>query len=123
MFGSALPQLVTPVPGPRSIALADELARVECPALTARRARRAERSGAPHDPISCHEARGSNVRDVDGNVFVDLTGGFGAALFAHAHAPVLTAVRAQSERLVHALGDVHPSCWWRWRRWRRFPRA
>jgi 4-aminobutyrate aminotransferase-like enzyme len=109
MFGSALPQLVTPVPGPRSIALADELARVECPALTARRARRAERSGAPHDPISWHGARGSNVRDVDGNVFVDLTGGFGAALFAHAHAPVLTAVRAQSERLVHALGDVHPS--------------
>jgi 4-aminobutyrate aminotransferase-like enzyme len=109
MFGSMLPLLVSPVPGPRSIALTDELARVESPALTARRARRAERSGAAHDPIGWHEARGSNVRDVDGNVYVDLTGGFGAALFAHAHPPVLAAVRAQSERLVHALGDAHPS--------------
>jgi 4-aminobutyrate aminotransferase / (S)-3-amino-2-methylpropionate transaminase / 5-aminovalerate transaminase len=109
MFGSMLPMLVSPVPGPRSIALTDELARVESPALTARRARRAEQSGAPHDPIGWHEARGSNVRDVDGNVYVDLTGGFGAALFAHAHPPVLAAVRAQSELLVHALGDVHPS--------------
>src|SRR5690606_22451282 len=54
-------------------------------------------------------ARGSNVRDVDGNVFVDLTGGFGAALFGHAHPPIVQAVAAQQSALVHALGDVHPS--------------
>lgn len=109
MFGTALPTLITDVPGPRSVALAEELSRVECPALTARRARRAERTGASHDPISWHEARGANVRDVDGNVFVDLTGGFGAALFGHAHPPIVAAVQAQEQRLVHALGDVHPS--------------
>ncbi len=109
MFGSALPELVTPVPGPRSLALAEELSGVECPALTARRARRAERSGAAQDPISWSAARGANVRDADGNVFVDLTGGFGAALFGHAHAPIVSAVAAQQSELVHALGDVHPS--------------
>lgn len=109
MFGSSLPKLLTPVPGPRSIALAEELSRVESPALTARRARRAEKSGAPHDPISWQAASGCNVRDVDGNVFVDLTGGFGAALFGHAHPAVVRALQAQQELLVHALGDVHPS--------------
>jgi 4-aminobutyrate aminotransferase / (S)-3-amino-2-methylpropionate transaminase / 5-aminovalerate transaminase len=109
MFGSFLPRLVTAVPGPRSVELAESLARTECPALTARRARRAERSGAPHDPISWAEARGANVRDVDGNVFVDLTGGFGAALFGHGHPAVLEALSAQEARCLHALGDVHPS--------------
>lgn len=109
MFGSELPSLVTEIPGPRSVALADELARAECPALTARRARRAEASGASHDPISWVEALGANVRDADGNVFVDLTGGFGAALFAHRHPAIIEAVQAQLGTLVHALGDLQPS--------------
>jgi 4-aminobutyrate aminotransferase/(S)-3-amino-2-methylpropionate transaminase len=109
MFGLLLPQIATAVPGPRSIALAESLSRTECPALTARRARRAERTGAPHDPITWAEARGANVRDVDGNVFVDLTGGFGAALYGHAHPAVIAALGAQQTRLLHALGDVHPS--------------
>lgn len=109
MFGSELPHLVSALPGPRSSALAEELSRVESPALTARRARRAEKSGAAHDPISWQAARGANVRDVDGNVFVDLTGGFGAALFGHAEPEIMQAVSAQAEQLVHALGDVHPS--------------
>jgi 4-aminobutyrate aminotransferase/(S)-3-amino-2-methylpropionate transaminase len=109
MFGSLLPSLLTAVPGPRSVALADELSRAECPALTARRARRAEQTGAAHDPISWREATGANVRDVDDNVFVDLTGGFGAALLAHRHPAVVAAVADQLGELVHALGDLQPS--------------
>ncbi len=109
MFGAVLPSLVTEVPGPRSVALADELARTECPALTARRARRAEHTGASHDPIAWSEATGANVRDADGNVFVDLTGGFGAALLGHRHPAVIEAVQAQLGKLVHALGDMQPS--------------
>ncbi|MDB4985923.1 MAG: Gamma-aminobutyrate alpha-ketoglutarate aminotransferase, partial [Myxococcaceae bacterium] len=109
MFGTELPSLLTPIPGPRSVALADELSRAECPALTARRARRAEHSGASHDPIAWQQASGANVRDADGNVFVDLTGGFGAALFAHRHPPIIEAVSQQLTQLVHALGDLQPS--------------
>jgi 4-aminobutyrate aminotransferase-like enzyme len=109
MFGALPPSITTAIPGPRSLALADELARSESPALTARRARRAEQSGAAHDPVSWREAAGANVRDVDGNVFVDLTGGFGAALFAHRHPPIMAAVARQLDTLVHALGDVQPS--------------
>jgi glutamate-1-semialdehyde aminotransferase len=33
----------------------------------------------PEPPIFWQEARGANVRDVDGNIFIDLTAGFGVA--------------------------------------------
>jgi acetylornithine/succinyldiaminopimelate/putrescine aminotransferase len=85
------------------------LARTECPAFTARRARRAEASGAPQDPIVWSAARGANVVDADGNVFVDLTSGFGVATIGHAHPRVVAAITAQSQKLLHALGDLHPS--------------
>jgi len=109
LIGAELPSLTTLVPGVVSAALAETLAQVECPALTARRARGAEATGASHDPIAWHAALGANVQDADGNVFVDLTGGFGAALLGHSHPEVVDAVREQSGRLLHALGDVHPS--------------
>jgi len=62
-----------------------------------------------HDPIVWSEARGANVVDADGNVYVDLTSGFGVAAIGHAHPRVVEAITAQAGRLVHALGDVHPS--------------
>jgi 4-aminobutyrate aminotransferase/(S)-3-amino-2-methylpropionate transaminase len=85
------------------------LAECECPAFTARRARRAERSGASHDPIVWREALGANVVDVDSNVYADLTAGFGVASVGHRHPRVVEAIKAQSDRLLHALGDLHPS--------------
>jgi 4-aminobutyrate aminotransferase/(S)-3-amino-2-methylpropionate transaminase len=54
-------------------------------------------------------AEGSNVTCVDGNRYVDLAGGFGAALVGHRHPRVIRAISLQSERLLHALGDVFPS--------------
>ncbi len=108
-FGRALPSQITSIPGPHSVALCDTLADVECPALTARRARRRELTGATHDPIVWDEAFESNVRDVDGNVYVDMVAGFGAALVGHRHPRVVAAVQRQSARLLHALGDVYPS--------------
>jgi 4-aminobutyrate aminotransferase-like enzyme len=59
-------------------------------------------------PVFWERARGANVEDVDGNVYVDLTGAFGVALLGHAHPGVMAAVQEQSERLVHGMGDVHP---------------
>jgi 4-aminobutyrate aminotransferase/(S)-3-amino-2-methylpropionate transaminase len=96
-------------PGALGSALVEVLAQAECPALTSRRARRAERSGAPQDPIVWCEAVGSNVVDADGNVYVDLTAGFGVAALGHRHPAVVEAVREQSGRLLHALGDLQPS--------------
>ena len=67
--------MCTPLPAERSQRLVEQLAASECPALTARRARRAELSGAPHDPIVWARASGANVWDADGNRYVDLTRG------------------------------------------------
>lgn len=108
-FGQAPPAVRAPVPGPVGTRWVDALAAAECPALTARRARRAERAGAPNDPIVWIEARGANVRDADGNVYVDLTSGFGVAAVGHGHPDVVAAVQAQAAKLLHALGDLHPS--------------
>jgi 4-aminobutyrate aminotransferase-like enzyme len=103
--GDLPPAIVTPPPGPRSRALAATLRRVEAPGV----------SGVPRDfpesgepPIAWAEARGANVWDADGNRYVDLTSGFGVAAVGHRHPRVVAAVEAQSGRLVHGLGDVHP---------------
>lgn len=109
MNGTAPPKILTAVPGPASVAAVDVLAAHECPAITARRARRASQLGvASHDPIVWAEAVGANVVDVDGNRFVDLTSGFGVALVGHRHPEVVAAAQAQAERLVHAMGDAFP---------------
>lgn len=109
MNGDELPQIRTAIPGPASSAWVDRLARRECPAITARRARRAAAIGvAADDPIVWAEAVGANVRDVDGNVFVDLTAGFGVASAGHRNPAVVAAAKAQLDVLLHAMGDAFP---------------
>jgi len=103
------PEMRSPLPTANSQRMLDALAATECPALTARRARRAELSGAAHDPIVWARASGVNVWDCDDNRYVDLTAGFGAAAVGHGAPDVVRAVQAQAERLLHALGDLHPS--------------
>ena len=96
MTGDDLPNLLTAIPGPASQAWVDRLAAVECPAITSRRARRASALGvAKDDPIVWDEALGSNIRDVDGNVFVDLTAGFGVAGAGHRNPAVVAAGMAR----------------------------
>jgi 4-aminobutyrate aminotransferase-like enzyme len=98
--GTALPRIVVPPPGPRSVALAIGAAlREPAPAVGIL-------DGAY--PIAWAAARGANVVDVDGNRFVDLTGGFGAALVGHRNPRVVAAVHRQADRLLHGLGDAAP---------------
>ncbi|MGB5810834.1 MAG: aspartate aminotransferase family protein [Polyangiales bacterium] len=108
-LGDAAPDLRRPVPGAVGRAWVDRLAASECPALTTRRKRRAEQTGASHDPIVWVEACGVNVLDSDGNRYVDLTSGFGVAFIGHRHPKVVEAVRTQAGTLMHALGDLYPS--------------
>jgi 4-aminobutyrate aminotransferase / (S)-3-amino-2-methylpropionate transaminase / 5-aminovalerate transaminase len=102
-FGDLLPQIVMPPPGPCSRELSVALRELEAPGVNTL-------SGAASASILWEEARGANVRDVDGNIYIDLTSGFGVAAVGHRHPKVVAAVREQAGRLLHGLGDVmaHP---------------
>lgn len=106
-LGALLPEVVGPSPGPNTRAWVERLAQVECPAITARRDRR--RARGVEDPIVWAQARGANVVDVDGNRYVDLSGGFAVAAVGHAHPRVVAAAQRQAERLVHGMGDLFPT--------------
>jgi 4-aminobutyrate aminotransferase/(S)-3-amino-2-methylpropionate transaminase len=109
MNGTQLPYIHTPIPGPGSQALVDQLAAHECPAITARRTRRAERLNQTQaDPVVWSSGIGSNVSDVDGNRFVDMTAGFGVALVGHRHPKIVEAATTQANQLIHAMGDAYP---------------
>ncbi len=96
--GDGLPAIAVPPPGPRSRAAAARLRRSEGGAIWG--------NGPP--PIVWKRAKGSVVEDLDGNRFLDLTSGFGAASLGHAAPEVARAVAAQARRLMQGLGDLQP---------------
>src|ERR1700742_555560 len=95
-----LPEILTEIPGPRSRQLAVELRAHESRNVT---------YVSPGFPVFWERADGANVWDVDGNRFLDLTGGFGVASLGYGPAPVVEGVHRQLDRLYHAMGDVHPA--------------
>ena len=99
IFGDALPHIEVAPPGPRSRALGKRLRQVESRNVT---------FIGDRFPVFWEEALGSNVRDVDGNVYLDLTGAFGVAFAGHRHPRVTRAAAEQQRRLVHGMGDIHP---------------
>jgi 4-aminobutyrate aminotransferase/(S)-3-amino-2-methylpropionate transaminase len=99
MLGQELPRLVTRPPGQHSRTFSVRHAHAAAPMGPV---------GRDHGIVYA-SAEGSNVHCVDGNRYVDLAGGFGAALVGHRHPSVVRAITLQSERLLHALGDVYPS--------------
>jgi 4-aminobutyrate aminotransferase/(S)-3-amino-2-methylpropionate transaminase len=92
--------IVTAIPGPRSLALARELAAYEAPGVTY--------LGNDY-PVFWASASGATVTDVDGNRYIDLTSAFGVAATGHTNPRVASAVAEQAQRLIHGMGDVHPT--------------
>src|SRR5690625_5168959 len=106
-FGQQLPHLPTEVPGAQSQQWVDGTAR-------------AQRTGTPHgrqkrrvhgveSPIVFAQAKGANIEDADGNIFVALSGAFAVAVVGHAHPKVVEAAKKQGATLIHAMGDLFPS--------------
>lgn len=85
------------------------MAAAECPAFDARRVSRAEASGEEQAPIVYARASGDFVEDADGNLFVDMTAGFGACVLGHAPGVVTARVKEELDLLPLALGDVYAS--------------
>src|SRR5271170_7349917 len=59
-------------------------------------------------PIVWERARGTHVWDAEGRKYLDLTAAFGVAAAGHANSRVVRAGQRQMEKLLHAMGDVHP---------------
>ncbi len=99
-LGEMLPSIKSAPPGPHSLELAGRLHAVESRNVT----------WLSEDfPVFWDRALGSNVIDVDGNVYVDLTSAFGVAFAGHSHPSITLAIEKQGKVLVHGMGDVHPS--------------
>ena len=93
-----LPALITTIPGPQSLSLAEELKRYESRNIT---------YTADDWPVFWQRAEGVNVWDADGNRHLDLTAAFGVAGLGHGWSA--EAMREQSTQLIHGMGDVHPT--------------
>jgi len=99
LLGDQLEELCTAVPGPRSREFALVLSDFESRGITYL---------AEDFPVFWEAARGANVRDSDGNRYIDLTAAFGVANSGHTNAYVASAIADQAVRLIHGMGDVHP---------------
>lgn len=95
-----LPELITAIPGPRSRALAARLRAAESRNVTYVDA---------EFPVFWERADGVNVWDADGNRFLDLTSAFAVAGLGHGAPALRAALHAQTDRLIHGMGDVHPT--------------
>jgi 4-aminobutyrate aminotransferase/(S)-3-amino-2-methylpropionate transaminase len=81
--------LQTQIPGPRS------------QAIVARKLRAVADPLSLYLPIVADHAQGSTITDVDGNTFVDFTGGVGCLNVGHAHPRVVEAVQEQAAKFLH----------------------
>jgi 4-aminobutyrate aminotransferase len=60
-------------------------------------------------PVFWEEGAGANIRDVDGNIYIDLTAGFCVALAGHSNPRIVQAISDQSQRLMHSQGGLNPN--------------
>jgi 4-aminobutyrate aminotransferase-like enzyme len=89
-----------PIPGPRTRELTPQLRAFESRNVTYIDER---------IPIFWESATGATVTDVDGNRYIDLTAAFGVANSGHSNPYVAAAIHDQAVRLMHGMGDVHPT--------------
>jgi len=88
--------LHTEVPGPRSRAIVERKERVIA------------RPMALYLPIVAAEGHGATLTDVDGNSYIDFTGGVGCLNVGHAHPKVVEAVQDQAARFLHTDFTIVP---------------
>ena len=87
-------RLVTAIPGPKS------------EALHKRRIATVSAGVAATFPVYAESAHDATIIDVDGNEFLDLTGGIGVMTIGHTNEAVVSAVADQAEKVTHTLFAV-----------------
>lgn len=88
--------LRTEVPGPKSKAISERLQAA------------VPRAAGSWAPVAVERAHGALLTDVDGNTFIDLTGGIGVQNVGHTHPLVVEAIRDQAEKFLHTDFTVVP---------------
>lgn len=87
------PTIVTEPPGPRAKELLERQKELESQAVVYPRS----------ITTAWDEARGATIKDVDGNIYIDFFAGVGVLNVGHSNPYVLSALKAQLDRMVHAL--------------------
>jgi 4-aminobutyrate aminotransferase len=87
-----LPNLVTPLPGPKAKAIIERDAQFISSSYT--------RSY----PLVVSRGEGAIVEDVDGNCFLDCSAGIAVVATGHCHPKVVEAIQRQAARLIHMSG-------------------
>ena len=100
-FGTFLPRIVVEPPGPQSAECARRLAETEFSACSV--------IDAQCTPVFWDEGAGANIKDVDGNIYIDLTAGFCVALAGHSNPRIADAASQQFHRLMHSQGGLNPN--------------
>jgi 4-aminobutyrate aminotransferase / (S)-3-amino-2-methylpropionate transaminase / 5-aminovalerate transaminase len=89
-------ELKTSIPGPRSAEILERKSRVVADPLSIT------------VPVVIAEGRGATLTDVDGNTFIDFTGGVGCLNVGHSHPRVVQAAQDQLERFSHTDFTIVP---------------
>ena len=87
-----VPDVRTPLPGPRGKALLARDERCMSPSYTR------------IYPLVVERGSGCVIEDVDGNLFLDMTAGIAVTAAGHCHPEVVAAIQDQAGRLVHMSG-------------------
>ena len=89
-------ELKTELPGPRSREILERKARIVAEPLSI------------YAPLVVAEATGATLTDVDGNTFIDFTGGVGCLNVGHSNPRVIEAVQEQVSRFSHTDFTIIP---------------
>ncbi len=89
-------ELRTAIPGPRSKAILERKDKVIADPLSI------------YLPVVSQEGRGATLTDVDGNTFIDFTGGVGCLNVGHSHPKLVEAAQEQLTRFAHTDFTIVP---------------
>lgn len=89
MYEKRFVRIVTELPGPKSREVLERMKRY------------VPRAISPFVPAVAAKAEGAVIEDLDGNRFLDFSGGWGVLNVGHTHPKVVEAVKRQAERFLH----------------------
>jgi len=91
------PKVASNLPGPKTKEIWDQSWKYETPT----------RVGGSYLQFVWDSAMGSTIKDLDGNLFIDMTGGLGVNNVGHTHPKVVETILKQAPKLMHTLDMVN----------------